>query len=64
MNILDKTVREVMSRPLSPDELKGFVRKGDGPPVHPTVKPFVDVSLVTRRGKRGIKVTAGVKGTF
>lgn len=64
MNILDKTVREVMSRPPSPGELKGFVRRGDVPPARPTVEPFVDVSLVSRRGKRGIKVTAGMKGTF
>ena len=53
--------REVMARPLSADELQGFGKRKES---KPSVAPYADVKLVNRRGRKGISVTIGLKGTF
>lgn len=59
---LEDVVREVMSRPLSPGELKGFGKPGGRPP---RTVPFVKVSGPSAEdGPKGYRIVAGVKGRF
>lgn len=59
---LDRTVTEVMSRPLSPEELAGFGPERRKPP---RVMPVVKVLTPSREdGPRGRGVFVGVRGTF
>jgi hypothetical protein len=58
---LDAAYAEVMSRPLTPDELKGFIKTEKKTK---QVRPYVSVGIARHREKRGPKVELGVKGTF
>lgn len=53
--------REVMSRPPSADELRGFGRQSEG---GASTTPYADIKFVNRRGRKGVSVTIGLKGTF
>ena len=58
---LDTAYAEVMSKPLTPEELKGFGKiKKDAD----RARPYASIGIVERRGKRGLKVELGLKGTF
>lgn len=59
---LDRAVAEVMSRPLSPEELKGF---GPARRTPPSVVPVVKVTTPSPEdGPKGYGVFVGVKGSF
>lgn len=59
---LEEAVRTVVSRPLSPGELKGFGKPGRKPP---RAFPFVKVSGPSAEdGPKGYTVFIGVKGRF
>lgn len=58
---LDAAYAEAVSKPLTPEELKGFVKmKKDAD----RIRPYASIGIAERRGKRGLKVEIGVKGTF
>lgn len=58
---LDAAYAEAVSKPLTPEELKGFVKmKKDAD----RIRPYASIGIAERRGKRGLKVEIGLKGTF
>lgn len=58
---LDAAYAEAVSKPLTPEELKGFGKmKKDAD----RVWPYASIGIVERRGKRGLRVELGLKGTF
>lgn len=58
---LDAAYAEAVSKPLTPEELKGF---GEMKKNADRIRPYASIGIVERRGKRGPKVEIGLKGTF
>jgi len=59
---LDRAVNEVMSRPITDEELKGFGRKKPKPPdVYPYIKYYAPSNT---DGPKGHSIEIGIKGKF